>query len=116
MKYLLLSYTSDDAWDPADADTGTPAEEALAAFAIYAEFQREPYRLGELVATEGLGHPSLCDPSASRPTRSRSPSSTVEFKEVLASYAVLDCAINDRASRSLGGWSRPSATRLSGPT
>ena len=56
MKYLLLSYTPADAWDPADADTGTPSEEALAAFAIYAEFQR--LRLGELVATEGWDIPA----------------------------------------------------------
>jgi hypothetical protein len=68
MKYLLLSYTPADAWDPADADTGTPSEEALAAFAIYAEFQRELTASGELVATEGLGHPSL---SQTLPKRGR---------------------------------------------
>ena len=98
MKYLLLSYTPADAWDLADADTGTPSEEALAAFAVYAEFQRELTASGELVATEGLGHPSL-----SQTLRKQADAVTVtdgpfaEFKEVLASYAVLDCASHDRA-------------------
>jgi hypothetical protein len=98
MKYLLLSYTPADTWDPADADTGTPSEEALAAFAVYAEFQRELTASGELVATEGLGHPSL-----SQTIRKQADAVTVtdgpfaEFKEVLASYAVLDCASHDRA-------------------
>ncbi|HEX2360463.1 MAG TPA: YciI family protein [Jiangellaceae bacterium] len=98
MKYLLLSYTPADAWDPADADTGTPSEEALAAFAIYAEFQRELTASGELVATEGLGHPSL-----SQTLRKQADAVTItdgpfaEFKEVLASYAVLDCTSHDRA-------------------
>ena len=98
MKYLLLSYTPADAWDPADADTGMPSEEALAAFAVYAEFQRELTASGELVATEGLGHPSL-----SQTLRKQADAVTVtdgpfaEFKEVLASYAVLDCASHDRA-------------------
>jgi hypothetical protein len=98
MRYLLLSYTPADAWDPAELDTGTPSEEALAAFAVYAEFQRELAASGELVATEGLGHPSL-----SQTVRKQADAVTVtdgpfaEFKEVLASYAVLDCASHDRA-------------------
>jgi hypothetical protein len=98
MKYLLLSYTPADAWDPAEADSGTPSEEALAAFGIYAEFQRELTASGELVATEGLGHPSL-----SQTLRKQAGAVTVtdgpfaELKEVLASYAVLDCASHDRA-------------------
>jgi hypothetical protein len=98
MRYLLLSYTPVDAWDSAEVDTGTPSEDALAAFAVYAEFQRELSASGELVATEGLAHPSL-----SQTVRKQADAVTVtdgpfaEFKEVLASYAVLDCASHDRA-------------------
>ena len=72
MKYLLLSYTPADTWDPAEADSGTPSEEALAAFAIYEEFQRELMASGELLATEGLGHPQpVTNPPADRPAPSR---------------------------------------------
>jgi hypothetical protein len=98
MKYLLLSYTPADTWDPAEADSGTPSEEALAAFAIYEEFQRELMASGELLATEGLGHPSL-----SRTLRRQAGAVTMsdgpfaEVKEVLASYAVVDCASHERA-------------------
>jgi hypothetical protein len=98
MKYLLLSYTPADTWDPAEADSGTPSEEALAAFAIYEEFQRELTASGELLATQGLGHPSL-----SRTLRRRAGAVTMsdgpfaEVKEVLASYAVVDCASHERA-------------------
>lgn len=98
MKYLLLSYTPADTWDAAEADSGTPSEEALAAFAIYEEFQRELTASGELLATEGLGHPSL-----SRTLRRQAGAVTMsdgpfaEVKEVLASYAVVDCASHERA-------------------
>lgn len=99
MKYLLLSYTPIAEWDSSDADVPSPeALEALEAFAIYEKFQAELSASGELVATEGLGHPSL-----SRTLRKQADAVVVtdgpfaELKEVLASYAVIDCSGYDRA-------------------
>ena len=96
MKYLLLSYTPIAEWDSTDADV--PSPEALEAFAIYEKFQAELAASGELVATEGLGHPSV-----SRTLRKQADAVVVtdgpfaELKEVLASYAVIDCSGYDRA-------------------
>jgi hypothetical protein len=96
MKYLLLSYAPIVEWDSAEADI--PSPEALEAFAIYEKFQAELLASGELVATEGLGHPSM-----SRTLRKQADAVVVtdgpfaELKEVLASYAVIDCSGYDRA-------------------
>ena len=96
MKYLLLSYTPIADWDSSDADV--PSQEALEAFAMYEKFQAELSASGELVATEGLGHPSI-----SRTLRKQGDAVVVsdgpfaELKEVLASYAVIDCSGYDRA-------------------
>lgn len=95
MKYLLLSYTPIADWESVP-DAPSPA--ALEAFAIYERFQAELTASGELVATEGLGHPSM-----SRTLRKRADAVVVtdgpfaELKEVLASYAVIDCSGYDRA-------------------
>jgi hypothetical protein len=96
MKYLLLGYTPSAAWDAATADT--PSEEALAAFAAYQEFERELFETGELVSSEGLGHPAVST------TVRRTPDGVVatdgpfaELKEVLASFAVIDVSGRERA-------------------
>ncbi|CAL9351643.1 hypothetical protein SUDANB121_00489 [Nocardiopsis dassonvillei] len=96
MKYLLLGYTPADAWDPATADT--PSEDALAAFAAYQRLERELLDSGELVATEGLGHPAVST------TVRRSAEGVVatdgpfaELKEVLASFAVIEVSGHERA-------------------
>ena len=96
MKYLLLSYTPIAEWDSSNPDT--PSEEALEAFAIYEKFQAELMASGELVAAEGLGHPSM-----SQTLRKQADAVVVsdgpfaELKEVLASYAVIDCSGYERA-------------------
>ena len=96
MKYLLLSYTPIAEWDT--SNPFTPSEEALEAFAIYEKFQAELMASGELVAAEGLGHPSM-----SQTLRKQADAVVVsdgpfaELKEVLASYAVIDCNGYDRA-------------------
>ncbi|WEV25202.1 YciI family protein [Streptomyces sp. 71268] len=97
MKYLLLGYTPAEAWDAATADA--PSEEALAAFAVYREFEKELIASGELVSTEGLGHPAVS--TTVRPT----PEGVVatdgpfaELKEVLASFAVIDVRDRERAT------------------
>ncbi|KRC37010.1 MULTISPECIES: YciI family protein [Oerskovia] len=96
MKYLLLGYTPTAAWDAGSADT--PSDEALAAFAAYQEFEAELRRTGEFVSSEGLGHPAMST------TVRRTDSGVVatdgpfaELKEVLASFAVIDCASHERA-------------------
>lgn len=96
MKYLLLSYTPVAAWDAETADT--PSEEALAAFASYQRFQEELLASGELVATEGLGHPAVS--VTVRPDRGSVVATDgpfAEFKEVLASFAIIDVASQERA-------------------
>ena len=96
MKYLLLSYTPIAEWDSSKVEV--PSPEAMEAFAIYEKFQAELSASGELVATEGLGHPSM-----SRTLRKQADAVVVsdgpfaELKEVLASYAVIDCSGYDRA-------------------
>jgi hypothetical protein len=96
MKYLLLSYTPVAEWDSSEPEV--PSPEALEAFAIYQKFQAELSTSGELVATEGLVHPSI-----SRTLRKQGDAVVVsdgpfaELKEVLASYAVIDCSGYDRA-------------------
>jgi len=96
MRYLLLSYTPAEAWDAATADT--PSEEALAAFAFYQEFEQELRASGEFVTSEGLGHPAV-----SMTVRKADDGVTatdgpfVELKEVLASFAVIEVADQQRA-------------------
>ena len=96
MKYLLLSFTPIAEWDSSNPDG--PSEEALEAFAIYEKFQAELMASGELVAAEGLGHPSM-----SQTLRKQAAAVVVsdgpfaELKEVLARYAVIDCNGYDRA-------------------
>lgn len=96
MKYLLLGYTSAAAWDAATADA--PSEEALAAFAVYQRFERELIESGELVSTEGLGHPAVSTTIHRTPeglTATDGP--FAELKEVLASFAVIDVSGRERA-------------------
>ncbi|MDF4252964.1 YciI family protein [Streptomyces sp. WMMB303] len=96
MKYLLLGYTPAAAWDAATAEE--PSPEALAAFAVYRRIERELLDTGELLSTEGLGHPAVST------TVHRTPDGTTatdgpfaELKEVLASFAVIDVVDRERA-------------------
>lgn len=96
MKFLVLSYTPAAAWDAATADT--PSEEALAAFAVYQEFEAELRATGEFVTSEGLGHPAVT--TTVRKTESgviATDGPFAELKEVLASFAVIDVASLERA-------------------
>lgn len=97
MKFLVLSYTPADSWDGETADV--PSEEALAAFTAYQVFEKELRDSGEFVTSEGLGHPVVT-------TTVRKTSAGVvatdgpfaELKEVLASFAVIDCVSLERAT------------------
>ncbi|RKS05095.1 hypothetical protein DFP74_0686 [Nocardiopsis sp. Huas11] len=114
MKYLLLGYTPAASWDAATA--GTPSEEALAAFAAYQRLEHELLERGELVASEGLGHPAVST------TVHRTDEGVVatdgpfaELKEVLASFAVIDVSGHERAvdiaSRIVGALGEPIEVR-----
>ncbi|MGV9636777.1 YciI family protein [Nocardia rhamnosiphila] len=96
MKYLLLGYTPATAWDAATA--GTPSAEALAAFATYRQLEQELIAAGELVTSEGLGHPAVSTTvrkTADGVVATDGP--FAELKEVLASFAVIDVAGHERA-------------------
>ena len=96
MKYLLLGYTPAAAWDATVPHTED--EEAIAAFAVYQQFERELRDSGEFVSSEGLGHPAVSM------TVRKGPAGVVatdgpfaELKEVLASFAIIDVASQERA-------------------
>ncbi|WP_154794613.1 YciI family protein [Occultella kanbiaonis] len=96
MKFLLLGYTPAESWDAETADT--PSEEALAAFAVYSAFEAELRESGELVHTEGLGHPAVT--TTVRKTDAgviATDGPFAELKEVLASFAVIECSSLERA-------------------
>lgn len=96
MKYLLLGYTPAASWDADTADSAS--EEAMAAFAVYQEFEKELRETGEFVGSEGLGHPAVSTTvtkTAAGVVATDGP--FAELKEVLASFAVIDVASHERA-------------------
>jgi hypothetical protein len=102
MKYLMLAYTNATAWQDAIAkfQPGAPMPpEVQAACDFYGQLGKELTESGEFVGTEGLA-----DPSHTKTIRKRAagpPEITdgpyAEVKEVLASYAIVDCESYDRA-------------------
>ncbi len=93
MKYLLLAYTNQADWDTVDVTS----PEFLAACKFYDELTAELTASGELVTTEGLAHPALSHTirtGADGPIASEGP--FAESKEVLASFAIIDCDGHDR--------------------
>jgi hypothetical protein len=93
VKYLLLAYGNQADWDTVDVTS----PEFLAACKFYEDLSSELTASGELLTTEGLAHPGL-----SRTIR-RTPDGPVasegpfaESKEVLASFAIVDCDSHDR--------------------
>lgn len=94
MKYMLLAYTKQADW--AAVDVTSPEFAAMCAF--YEQLIAELTESGELVTTEGLADPSLTRTerrTEDGPIASDGP--FAETKEVLASYAIVDCASHDRA-------------------
>jgi hypothetical protein len=94
MKYMLLAYTKQA--DFSQIDVTSP--EFLAMCDFYANLGTELTESGELVLTEGLADPSLTRtirPAAGGPVASDGP--YAEAKEVLVSFAIIDCASHDRA-------------------
>jgi hypothetical protein len=101
MKYLMMAYTNAKAWEEATAnwDPAAPMpREVQEACDFYEQLTEELTATGEFVTTEGLA-----DPSHTKTLR-RSADGVVatdgpyaEVKEVLVSYAILDCASHERA-------------------
>jgi hypothetical protein len=94
MKYMLLAYTKQADWSAVDVTS----PEFLAMCEFYANLGKELTESGELVLTEGLA-----DPSLTRTVHPRDGGAVAvdgpyaEAKEVLVSFAIVDCASHDRA-------------------
>jgi hypothetical protein len=94
MKYMLLAYTKQLDWSEIDVTSA----EFRAMCEFYANLGAELTDSGELVLTAGLA-----DPSLTRTIRKQEggPAATdgpyAEAKEVLVSFAIVDCAGHDRA-------------------
>lgn len=94
MKYLLLAYGNQADWDTVDVTS----PEFIAACKFYEDLAGELTASGELLSTEGLAHPALARTIRSGepgPVASEGP--FAESKEVLASFAIVDCDSHDRA-------------------
>jgi hypothetical protein len=94
MKYMLLAYTKQADW--AAVDVTSPEFQAMCDF--YENLGKELTASGELVMTEGLADPSLTRTirkAESGPVATDGP--YAEAKEVLVSFAIVDCASHDRA-------------------
>ncbi len=101
MKYILLAYTNAKAWEEMlanwDPDQPMP-KEVQEACDFYEELGKELTATGEFITTEGLSDPShtkTLRKSADRVVATDGP--YAEVKEVLVSYAILDCASHERA-------------------
>lgn len=101
MRYLMLAYTNAQAWQDVQAnwDPAAPLPpDVQAACDFYEQLGKELTESGEFVSTEGLADPSHTKTIRRRPG---GPEVTdgpyAEVKEVLASYAIIDCESYDRA-------------------
>jgi hypothetical protein len=101
MKYMMLAYTNVKAWEEtlANWDATAPMPPAVqAACDFYEQLGKELTESGEFIATEGLA-----DPSHTKTVRKAADGVVVtdgpyaEVKEVLVSYALLNCATHERA-------------------
>ncbi|GAA3079774.1 hypothetical protein JOF29_004900 [Kribbella aluminosa] len=94
MKYLLLAYGDQSGWDTVDVTS----PEFIAMCKFYEDLAAELTASGELLGTEGLSHPALARTvrrTDGGPVASEGP--FAESKEVLASFAIVDCDSHDRA-------------------
>ncbi|WP_329004546.1 YciI family protein [Kribbella sp. NBC_00709] len=94
MKYLLLAYGDQSGWDTVDVTS----PEFIAICKFYEDLAAELTATGELLGTEGLAHPALARTvrrTDGGPVASEGP--FAESKEVLASFAIVDCDSHDRA-------------------
>ena len=99
MKYILLAYTNKADWETVDYES----PEFLAMCRFYEDLGKELTETGEFVTTEGLADPSFTRTvrrSDTGPVASDGP--YAEFKEVLASFAIVDVASPERAAEIAG--------------
>lgn len=101
MKYILMAYTNVKAWEETLANwepTAPMPPDVQAACDFYEQLGKELTESGEFVTTEGLA-----DPSHTKTVRKATDGVVVtdgpyaEVKEVLVSYAIVDCATHERA-------------------
>jgi hypothetical protein len=94
MKYMLLAYTNKADWESVDYSS----PEFLAMCQFYDDLAKELSETGEFVMTEGLTEPSLAKTVRKVGGEAVAMDGPyAEAKEVLASFAILDCASMDRA-------------------
>jgi hypothetical protein len=94
MKYMLLAYTKKADWESVDYSS----PEFLAMCQFYEDLAKKLSETGEFVMTEGLTEPSLAKTVRKVGGEAVAMDGPyAEAKEVLASFAILDCASMDRA-------------------
>lgn len=101
MRYILLAYSNREAWENIVTNwdpTAPLPKEVQDACDFYEGLTKELTETGEFVSTEGLA-----DPSHTRTLRKQADGVVTtdgpyaEAKEVLVSYAILDCESHERA-------------------
>lgn len=101
MKYILMTYVNQASYEAGNAEwaaTQQPPADVQAAGEFFAKLQAELTESGEFVTQE-----CLADPAHSKTVRKEGTGPVVsdgpfaEAKEVLVSYAIVDCASYDRA-------------------
>ncbi len=100
MKYMVMTYGDQSAWDALDGQGTAPMSEDEVAAHLRAmrAFQEELHATGELVAAFGLAGPArsrVVEVRGGLPVVSDGP--YAEAKEVLAGFAVIDVDGPDRA-------------------
>jgi hypothetical protein len=101
MKYMMMAYTNVKAWEKTLANwdpTAPMPADMQAACDFYEQLVKELTESGEFVTTEGLADPShtkTVRKSADGVVATDGP--YAEVKEVLVSFAIVDCASHERA-------------------
>ncbi|MGQ0841626.1 YciI family protein [Actinokineospora sp.] len=101
MRYMMLAYTNREAWDAANAEWSATQQmpaDVQAACDFFENLVKELGESGEFVSTEGLADPAHAKTvrkADGGPVASDGP--FAESKEVLVSFAIVDCESYDRA-------------------
>ena len=115
MRYMVMTYGDQSAWDALGGGGAAPmSEEEIAAhFAAMQAFQEELKATGELVAAFGLAGPTrsqVVEVHGGLPVVSDGP--YAEAKEVLAGFAVIEVNGHDRAVELSGRFAEIVGTRV----
>ena len=115
MKYMVMTYGDQSAWDALSGGGAAPMteNEVAAHFAAMAAFQQELKASGEFVAAFGLAGPDqtrVVELRGGLPVVSDGP--YAEAKEVLAGFAVIEVDGHDRAVELTGRFAEIVGTRV----